>query len=43
MKKAKTSLASGEGIAKVLCLTSLDNLYEATPEEVNNSAIPSTV
>lgn len=43
MKKAKTSLASGENIAKVLCMTSQDNLYEATPEEVNNSAIPSTV
>ena len=43
MKKAKTSLASGESIAKVLCMTSQDNLYEATPEEVNNSAIPSTV
>lgn len=43
MKKAKTSLASGEAIAKVLCMTSQDNLYEATPEEVNNSAIPSTV
>ena len=43
MKKAKTSLASGEGIAKVLCLTSLDNLSEATPAEVTHSAIPSTV
>ena len=43
MKKAKTSLASGENIVKVLCMTSQDNLYEATPEEVNNSAIPSTV
>lgn len=43
MKKAKNSLASGENIAKVLCMTSQDNLYEATPEEVNNSAIPSTV
>ncbi len=43
MKKAKTTLASGEGIAKVLCVTSNSNLYEATPEEVAGSAVPSAV
>lgn len=43
MKKAKTTLASGEGIAKVLCITSNSDLYEANPEEVGNAAIPSTV
>lgn len=43
MKKAKTTLASGEGIAKVLCITSNSDLYEATPEEVGNASVPSTV
>ena len=43
MKKAKTSLSSGEGISKVLTVTSLGNVYEATPEEVGNAQTPSTV
>ena len=43
MKKAKTSLSSGEGIAKVLCITSNSDLYEANPEEVQGAALPSTV
>ena len=43
MKKAKTSLNPGEGIARVLCVTSASNFYEALPSEVANAAIPSTV
>ena len=43
MKKAKTSLNNGEGIAKVLCITSNSDLYEANPDEVAGAAIPSAV
>ena len=43
MKKAKTTLNPGEGIARVLCVTSASNFYEAMPSEVANAAIPSTV
>ncbi len=43
MKQAKSTLASGETIAKVYCLTSNADLYEADPSEVQNSAIPSAV
>lgn len=43
MKKSKTALASGEGIAKVLTITSNGDVYEASPEEVGNASSPSTV
>lgn len=43
MKKSKTSLESGEGISKILCITNLGNVYEATPEEAGNAQTPSTV
>ena len=36
IKKAKTSLASGETIAKVYCLTSSGNIIEASGEQVLN-------
>lgn len=41
MKKAKTELLNGEGISKVLTVTSLGNVYEATPEELGDAQIPS--
>ena len=43
MIKSKTELASGEGISKVLCVTNLGNVFEATPEELGNAQTPSTV
>lgn len=43
MLKSKTSLSTGEGISKVLTLTSAGNLYEALPNEVANAALPSSV
>lgn len=36
MIKSKTSLASGETIAKILAITSANNVYEATPAEIGN-------
>ena len=41
MKKAKTELLNGEGISKVLTVTSLGNVYEATPEELGDAQTPS--
>lgn len=43
MIKSKSTLSSGEGISKVLTLTSLGNLYEAQPSEVANAALPSSL
>lgn len=43
MIKSKATLATGEGISKVLTLTSLGNLYEAQPSEVANAALPSSL
>ena len=43
MKKSKTTLSSGEGISKILTITSNGNVYEATPEEVSNAQTPSSV
>ena len=43
MIKSKATLATGEGISKVLTLTSLGNLYEAQPGEVANAALPSSL
>ncbi len=43
MKKAKTTLSTGESIARVLCVTSNSDLYEALPSEVANQALPSSV
>lgn len=40
MIKSKTSLASGEGISKVLTVTSAGNVYEAEPSEVVGEAQP---
>lgn len=42
MKKAKTTLATGEGISKVLTVTNQGNVYEAEPEELGNVQKPST-
>ena len=36
MIKSKTSLASGETIAKILAITSNNNVYEALPSEIGN-------
>lgn len=41
MIKSKTTLASGEGISKVLTITNQNNVYEATPSEVMEGATPS--
>lgn len=43
MIKSKATLEKGEGISKVLSLTSLGNLYEAQPSEVANAALPSSL
>ena len=43
MIKSKATLATGDGISKVLTLTSLGNLYEAQPGEVANAALPSSL
>jgi len=43
MKKSKTTLANGEGISKVLTVTSQGNVYEATPEEVGDVQTPAAV
>ena len=40
MIKSKTSLASGEGISKILTVTSQGNVYEASPNEISESATP---
>ncbi len=40
MIKSKTTLASGEGISKVLTITNQNNVYEATPSEVMEGATP---
>ena len=36
MIKSKTSLGSGETLAKILAITSANNVYEATPAEIGN-------
>lgn len=42
MKKAKTTLENGEGISKVLTVTNIGDVYEATPQEIGNAQSPST-
>ena len=41
MKKTKTTLASGESIAKIITVTNQANMYEAEPSEVINAGKPS--